>query len=70
MTFKFELTEQEVQLVVSGLGKLQAETSFDLLSKVMRDVEVQVKEQEIKKKEEEDKLLEQKLKEYSKKKLK
>ena len=70
MTFKFELTEQEVQLVVSGLGELPAKASFDLLVKTVNSVEAQSKEYEVKKKEEETKLFEQKLKEYSKKKVK
>jgi len=70
MSFKFDFTEQEVQILIAGLGKLPAETSFDLLAKTLNSVEVQSKEHEVKKKEEETKLFEEKLKEYSKKKVK
>ena len=48
MTFKFELTEQEVQLVVSGLGELPAKASFDLLNKIIKLTNEQSKPSEVK----------------------
>jgi hypothetical protein len=48
MTFKFELTEQEVQLVVSGLGELPAKASFDLLNKIIKLTNEQAKPSEVK----------------------
>jgi hypothetical protein len=47
MTFKFELTEQEVQLVVSGLGELPAKASFDLLNKIIKLTNEQTKPSEV-----------------------
>jgi hypothetical protein len=54
MTFKFELTEQEVQLIVTGLGELPAKASFDLLNKIIKLTNEQSKPSEVKESTKED----------------
>ena len=49
MTFKINLTEQEVNLVLAGLGELPAKHSIDLISKIKTTCESQIepKQEEI-----------------------
>ena len=42
MTFKINLTEQEVNLVLAGLGELPAKHSIDLISKIKTTCESQI----------------------------
>ena len=47
MTFKINLTEQEVNVVLAGLGELPAKHSIELIAKIKSDCESQIEETEI-----------------------
>jgi hypothetical protein len=47
MTFKINLTEQEVNLVLAGLGELPAKHSIELIAKIKSDCESQIEETEV-----------------------
>ena len=40
-----QLTEQELQIILFGLGELKAKDSIDLIFKVKTDAEKQIKDQ-------------------------
>ena len=42
MTYKLELTEEEVNIVLAGLGELPAKHSIDLISKIKTTCESQI----------------------------
>jgi hypothetical protein len=68
MNFDIKLSGEELNTVLTGLGKLPAETSFDLINKIQSQAKTQIDEEDKKKKEAEEKELEQKVQEYIKKK--
>ena len=47
MKFNLELTEQEVNVVLAGLGELPAKHSIELIAKIKNDCESQIEETEI-----------------------
>jgi hypothetical protein len=47
MTFKINLTEQEVNVVLAGLGELPAKHSIELIAKIKSDCESQIEETEV-----------------------
>jgi len=47
MKFKINLTEQEVNLVLAGLGELPAKHSIELIAKIKSDCESQIEETEV-----------------------
>jgi len=47
MTFKINLTEQEVNLVLAGLGELPAKHSIDLILSIKTECESQSKTTEV-----------------------
>ena len=44
--FNLELTEQEVNVVLAGLGELPAKHSIELIAKIKSDCESQIKASE------------------------
>ena len=46
MKFNLELTEQEVNVVLAGLGELPAKHSIELIAKIKSDCESQIEEEE------------------------
>lgn len=66
MTFDIKLSGDNLNMVLSGLGKLPAETSFDLINNIQAQAKMQMDEADKKRKEEEDKAFEVKAKEYFK----
>jgi hypothetical protein len=47
MILKIELNEQEAQLVLNALGELKAVVSFDLITKLKKEFEEQIKNNNI-----------------------
>jgi hypothetical protein len=47
MKFNLELTEQEVNVVLAGLGELPAKHSIELIAKIKSDCESQIEETEV-----------------------
>jgi len=47
MKFNLKLTEQEVNVVLAGLGELPAKHSIELIAKIKSDCESQIEETEI-----------------------
>ena len=47
MKYKFEFTEEEVNLVLKGIGKLPAEEVFLLMNKVISTAQAQSKTTEV-----------------------
>jgi len=45
MIYKVELTEQEVNIVLAGLGELPAKHSIDLIAKIKSECEAQIEEE-------------------------
>jgi hypothetical protein len=46
MEFELKLTEQEVNIVLAGLGELPAKHSIELIAKIKQSCESQIKESE------------------------
>ena len=44
--FNLELTEQEVNVVLAGLGELPAKHSIELIAKIKSDCESQIKDKD------------------------
>ena len=47
MKFNLKLTEQEVNVVLAGLGELPAKHSIELIAKIKTTCESQIKETEV-----------------------
>jgi len=47
MKFNLELTEQEVNIILAGLGELPAKHSIELIAKIKSDCESQIEETEV-----------------------
>ena len=47
MKFNLKLTEQEVNVVLAGLGELPAKHSIELIAKIKSDCESQIEETKI-----------------------
>jgi len=47
MKFNLELTEQEVNVVLAGLGELPAKHSIELIAKIKTTCESQIEETEV-----------------------
>jgi hypothetical protein len=46
--FNLELTEQEVNIILAGLGELPAKHSIELIGKIKQSCESQIEETEVK----------------------
>ena len=46
MTFNLNLTEQEIQLLINGLGELPAKESYSVLNKILTQYKEQTKKEE------------------------
>ena len=46
MKFNLELTEQEVNIVLAGLGELPAKHSIELIAKIKSECESQIKDKD------------------------
>ena len=46
MKFNLELTEQEVNIILAGLGELPAKHSIELIAKIKSECESQIEEKE------------------------
>jgi len=46
--FNLELTEQEVNIILAGLGELPAKHSIELIGKIKSECESQIEETEVK----------------------
>jgi len=44
--FELKLTEQEVNIILAGLGELPAKHSIDLIAKIKNECETQIEEKE------------------------
>jgi len=44
--FELKLTEQEVNIILAGLGELPAKHSIDLIAKIKSECETQIEEKE------------------------
>lgn len=62
--FTLQIPAEAINTILSGLGKLPAETSFDLINDIHKQVDEQLKAEEKKKEEEKETAFQERLKKH------